>query len=136
MGDRAAGEQRTRSEAEHLTANEVSNEVSKANPLPSNRALVGDALDLLFRVLKRRYENVVYARNITDLDDKINKAAKEAGVPIDVITGRFTRIYHEDMAALGVGKPTIEPRATESDRAPPPGGCTPPAWDRAPSRCS
>ncbi|MDX1513144.1 MAG: cysteine--tRNA ligase [Gammaproteobacteria bacterium] len=87
-------------------------------PTVYNHPHIGNArppvvFDLLFRVLKRRYENVVYARNITDLDDKINKAAKEAGVPIDVITGRFTRIYHEDMAALGVGKPTIEPRATE-----------------------
>ncbi|HEY5701318.1 MAG TPA: cysteine--tRNA ligase, partial [Gammaproteobacteria bacterium] len=69
--------------------------------------------DLLFRLLKRRYPNVVYARNITDLDDKINNAAREAGVPISDITDRFTRIYHDDMAALGVGPPTLEPRATE-----------------------
>ncbi len=69
--------------------------------------------DLLYKVLQHRYPGVVYARNITDLDDKINNAAKEAGVPIGVITDKFTRIYHDDMAALGVDPPTIEPRATE-----------------------
>jgi cysteinyl-tRNA synthetase len=56
---------------------------------------------------------VIYARNITDLDDKINAAAKETGQPIDAITSRYTAIFHEDMAALGVPLPTIEPRATE-----------------------
>jgi cysteinyl-tRNA synthetase len=68
--------------------------------------------DLLFRVLKRRYPKVIYARNITDLDDKINNAAKQAGVPIEVITDRFIGIYHDDMAALGVLPPSLEPRAT------------------------
>ncbi len=69
--------------------------------------------DLLYRVLARRYPKVIYARNITDLDDKINAAAKEAGVPIDVITSKYAAVFHEDMAALGVPLPTIEPRATE-----------------------
>ncbi len=69
--------------------------------------------DLLYRVLARRYPKVVYARNITDLDDKINAAAKEAGVPIGAITSKYAAIFHKDMAALGVPLPTIEPRATE-----------------------
>jgi cysteinyl-tRNA synthetase len=69
--------------------------------------------DLLYRVLTRRYPNVVYARNITDLDDKINAAAKEADLPIEAITDKFAAIFHEDMMALGVPLPTIEPRATE-----------------------
>ncbi len=69
--------------------------------------------DLLYRVLARRYPKVIYARNITDLDDKINAAAKEAGVPIDAITSKYAAIFHKDMAALGVPLPTIEPRATE-----------------------
>ena len=69
--------------------------------------------DLLYRVLARRYPKVIYARNVTDLDDKINAAAKEAGVPIDVITSKYAAVFHEDMAALGVPLPTIEPRATE-----------------------
>ena len=69
--------------------------------------------DLLYRVLARRYPNVIYARNITDLDDKINAAAKQANLPIDAITTKFAAVFHDDMAALGVPLPTIEPRATE-----------------------
>src|ERR1700754_2825887 len=45
---------------------------------------------LLARLLRRHYPNVVYARNITDVDDKINAAAKEAGIPIERITDRYT----------------------------------------------
>jgi len=69
--------------------------------------------DLLHKVLQRRYPKVVYARNITDIDDKINQAAAEQNVTIDVITDRFAQIYRSDMAALGVGSPTVEPHATE-----------------------
>lgn len=69
--------------------------------------------DLLYRLLSTRYTNVIYARNITDVDDKINAAAAEQKVAIDVISKRYTDIYHKDMAALGVGPPTIEPRATD-----------------------
>jgi cysteinyl-tRNA synthetase len=69
--------------------------------------------DLLFRLLSRLYPKVVYARNITDVDDKINAAAAEENVSIDVISGRYSDAYHDDMAALGVGLPSIEPRATE-----------------------
>ena len=68
--------------------------------------------DLLARVLRRRYD-VVFARNFTDVDDKINAAALESGVPISAITEKFSRIYNEDMAAIGVQPPDIEPRATE-----------------------
>jgi cysteinyl-tRNA synthetase len=69
---------------------------------------------LLARLLKRRFgaEHVVYARNITDVDDKINAAASAAGVPIDVITERFAQAYREDMAALGVAPPDVVPYAT------------------------
>lgn len=69
--------------------------------------------DLLYRILTRRYPNVIYARNITDLDDKINAAAKQANVPTEAITSKYTAIFHDDMSALGVPLPTIEPRATE-----------------------
>ena len=70
--------------------------------------------DLLFRVLRRLYgaEAVIYSRNITDVDDKINQAAMEAGVPIGTITDRYTAAYNADMDALGVLRPTLEPRAT------------------------
>lgn len=70
--------------------------------------------DVLVRLLRHEYENVVYARNITDIDDKINKAAEESGVPISDITDRFTRAYHADLEALGVLPPDIEPRVTET----------------------
>lgn len=70
--------------------------------------------DVLVRLLRHEYDNVVYARNITDIDDKINKAAEEAGVPISDITERFTRAYHADLEALGVLPPDIEPRVTDT----------------------
>jgi cysteinyl-tRNA synthetase len=71
--------------------------------------------DLLFRLLRHVYGEgaVVYASNYTDIDDKIIKAAREAGAPINAITDKFARIYREDMGALGVLAPTFEPRATE-----------------------
>ncbi len=69
--------------------------------------------DLLFRVLRYRYPQVVYARNFTDIDDKINAAAQAQGVGIEVISGRYTQAYHEDMRALQVLEPSIEPRATD-----------------------
>lgn len=70
--------------------------------------------DLLYRALRHEYgeEAVVYARNITDIDDKIIKAAAESGKSIEEITQRFSRIYREDMAGLGALPPTIEPTAT------------------------
>lgn len=69
--------------------------------------------DLLHSLLSTRYPRVIYARNITDVDDKINAAAAEQNVSIDVISEQYTDIYHKDMAALGVGTPSIEPRATD-----------------------
>lgn len=68
--------------------------------------------DVLVRVLERHFGGVIYARNLTDVDDKINAAAA-AGVPISVIAERFTAAYHADMAALGVRAPGIEPRVTD-----------------------
>jgi cysteinyl-tRNA synthetase len=67
---------------------------------------------VLANLLRRRYGGVVYARNITDVDDKINRAAAELGVPIATITERYAAAYREDMAALGVEPPDIEPHAT------------------------
>ncbi len=69
--------------------------------------------DVLFRLLRCSYPHVVYARNITDVDDKILAASAELGEPMDVVTERYTRAYHEDIAQLGVLPPTVEPRATE-----------------------
>ena len=67
---------------------------------------------LLARLLKRIYPKVIYARNITDVDDKINAAAMAQNVPIQTITERFTAIYQQDMAAVGADQPDIEPKAT------------------------
>lgn len=67
---------------------------------------------ILAQLLRRHYGQVVYARNITDVDDKINAAATDQGVPIGAITDRFAQAYREDMAALGVAPPDIEPAAT------------------------
>ncbi len=72
--------------------------------------------DTLFRLLRAIYgeAHVVYARNITDVDDKINKAAMDEGVSIDVITNRYADIYNADMATLGALRPTLEPRVTHN----------------------
>lgn len=70
------------------------------------------AFDLLARVLKTIYPKVTYASNITDVDDKIMVAAKESGENIDTITQKYTKIYNDDMTALGCTQPDIQPRAT------------------------
>ncbi len=71
--------------------------------------------DVLFRVLRHIYgeEHVVYARNLTDIDDKIIKAAAELGVPIAELTEKYARIYNEDLAALNCLMPTMQPKATD-----------------------
>ena len=71
---------------------------------------------VLASLLRRRFGGLRYARNITDVDDKINAAAKEQGTPITAITDRFAAAYREDMAALGVTgafAPDMEPAATD-----------------------
>ena len=68
--------------------------------------------DVLARLLRRSYQ-LTYARNITDIDDKINRAAAEEGVPISVIATRYTEAYLDDMQALGVQPPDVAPLATE-----------------------
>jgi cysteinyl-tRNA synthetase len=69
--------------------------------------------DVLYRLLKRLYPRVTYARNITDVEDKINDRAKELGVDIRTLTERTADRFHEDAAALGVLQPDVEPRATD-----------------------
>ncbi|MEA9606084.1 cysteine--tRNA ligase [Xanthomonas campestris pv. plantaginis] len=86
-------------------------------PTVYNYAHIGNArgpvvFDVLAALLRRRYGALRYARNITDVDDKINAAAQAQGVPISTITDRFAAIYRQDMAALGVVPPDIEPEAT------------------------
>ena len=87
-------------------------------PTVYNFAHIGNArpaviFDVLVTLLRHCYAQVTYARNITDIDDKINAASLESGEAIDVITKRFDHAYQEDMDTLGVAPPDIEPRATE-----------------------
>ena len=87
-------------------------------PTVYNFAHIGNArpavmFGLLVKLLKHHYPNVVFARNITDVDDKINAAAAETGKDINDISSRFIDAYREDMAGIGVIPPDVEPRATE-----------------------
>ena len=68
--------------------------------------------DVLARVLRAQTPKLTYARNITDIDDKIIAAAAARSTSCDAISEEFTAAYHEDLAALGVLPPDIEPRAT------------------------
>ena len=88
-------------------------------PTVYNFSHIGNArpavvFDVLARVLRRLYPNVVYARNITDIEDKIIAAAREQGVAISVITDKYADIYRKDMGTLGVKLPDIEPKATDA----------------------
>jgi cysteinyl-tRNA synthetase len=89
-------------------------------PTVYNYAHIGNfrppvVFDVLFRLLRRKYgeDAVIYAANITDVEDKIIKRAAEEGVPIGEITDRYTEAYNEDLAALGVLPRTIVPCATD-----------------------
>jgi cysteinyl-tRNA synthetase len=110
--------------------NSLSRRIESFSPLDPNRVTVylcgptvysyvhiGNArgpvvFDVLVKLLRRHYPGVVYARNITDVDDKINAAALDQGVPISQITERFTQVYRNDMGGLGIAPPDIEPKAT------------------------
>ncbi|NRA29788.1 MAG: cysteine--tRNA ligase [Parvularculaceae bacterium] len=78
-------------------------------------ARAGVVADQVVRVLRHLYgnANVLYARNLTDIDDKIIKAANEQGVDIDVITARATELYLSNLESLGCALPDLMPRATE-----------------------
>jgi cysteinyl-tRNA synthetase len=89
-------------------------------PTVYGRAHIGNArpavvFDTLARLIRHQFgdHSLVYARNVTDVDDKIIAAAETAGVDTGVITERYERIYLEDMGALGVQPPTIAPHATK-----------------------
>ena len=87
-------------------------------PTVWNHAHIGNyrppvVFDVLARLLRREYPKVTYARNITDIDDKINTAAAEAGVDISQISETYTRAYHDDLETLGVLPTDLEPKVTE-----------------------
>ncbi|GHD30335.1 cysteine--tRNA ligase [Parahalioglobus pacificus] len=88
-------------------------------PTVYNLAHIGNArpvvvFDTLYRLLQTQFEEVVYARNITDVDDKIIAAAREGQRSIDSVTEEFTAKYREDMSALNALPPTLEPHATHN----------------------
>jgi len=90
-------------------------------PTVYGRAHIGNArpavvFDTLARLIRHEYgaDSLVYARNVTDVDDKIIAAAEEEGVDSSVITERYEAQYLQDMGALGVEPPTIAPHATQS----------------------
>ena len=88
-------------------------------PTVYNYAHIGNArpaviFDVLYRLLMDIYPEVIYVRNITDVDDKINDAAKKLNEPISTITKKYTDIYHQDMKSLGVLSPNHEPRVTDN----------------------
>jgi cysteinyl-tRNA synthetase len=86
-------------------------------PTVYDLAHVGNArpvivFDVLYRLLKRLYPRVTYARNVTDIDDKIIDAARERGEDIASLTARTEKAFHDDMTALGALPPDVEPHAT------------------------
>jgi len=89
-------------------------------PTPYNYAHIGNArtfisFDLLFRVLRATYgaEHVLYARNVTDIDDKLIAKANDTGEAMAAIAARFSQALRDDLGALGALAPTFEPAATE-----------------------
>lgn len=89
-------------------------------PTVYNYTHIGNArsaivFDLLYRVLRHEYgaDHVHYARNFTDIDDKIIKASRETGAPIDEITTKFAQVYLDELGELNALAPTGTPRATE-----------------------
>jgi len=88
-------------------------------PTVYDRIHIGNArpfviFDVLYRLLRQQYgaDHVKYARNITDVDDKINARAKERGIDIATLTTETTERFREDVAELGCLPPTVEPAAT------------------------
>ena len=89
-------------------------------PTVYGRAHIGNArpavvFDTLGRLIRHTYgaDSLVYARNVTDVDDKIIAAAAEEGVETGVVTERYEEFYLDDMRALGVRDPDIAPHATD-----------------------
>ncbi len=87
-------------------------------PTVYNHPHIGNArpavvFDVLYRLLRRLYPKVVFVRNFTDVDDKINAAALEQGVPIGEITEKFIAVYQAETDGLGVLRPSVEPRVTQ-----------------------
>lgn len=107
----------TRTKEEFIPLDEKHVRMYVCGPTVYDRAHIGNArpiivFDTLYRLLKYLYPKVTYVRNITDVDDKIIKKSQESGEPINVITEKTTRFFHEDISHLNVLNPDVEPKAT------------------------
>jgi cysteinyl-tRNA synthetase len=76
-------------------------------------ARAGVVFDIIFRYLKYSGYDVTYVRNYTDIDDKIINRANQEGTDYRTIADRYIQAFDEDMARLGLAKPTLEPKATD-----------------------
>lgn len=70
--------------------------------------------DLFYRFFKEVFKEVIFVRNITDVDDKINASAKEKNLTIQNLTSQIIEYFNDDISALKVLKPTFEPKVTEN----------------------
>ena len=108
----------TRKKEEFKPLDEKNVRMYVCGPTVYDRAHIGNArpivvFDTLYRLLKKKYPKVTYVRNITDVDDKIIKRSQESGEPIDSVTARTSRLFHEDISHLNALPPDVEPRATQ-----------------------
>ena len=92
--------------------------VYTCGPTVYNYAHIGNARpplvsDILVKLLKYLYSNVLYVSNITDIDDKIIAASIDQKIPIKELTSKYEKIYNENLKDLGIDKPDFQPRATE-----------------------
>ena len=92
--------------------------VYTCGPTVYNYAHIGNARpplvsDILVKLLKYLYNNVLYVSNITDIDDKIISASIDQKIPIKELTSKYEKIYNENLKDLGIHKPDLQPRATE-----------------------
>ena len=106
------------SKEEFIPINNSNVRIYACGPTVYTYAHIGNARmavvnDLLVRLLRHLYPKVTYVSNITDIDDKIIDAAQKAKQPFQELTRKFETIYNEDMAALDVKTPDVQPRATE-----------------------
>ncbi len=107
-----------RKKEEFVPLDEKNVRLYACGPTVYNYAHIGNArmavvFDVWARLLRHVYPKVTYVSNITDVEDKIMIAAKDQGVAISEITEKYTKIYNDDMATLGVELPDVQPKATE-----------------------
>jgi cysteinyl-tRNA synthetase len=109
----------TRSKEKIKTIEEGHLKMYVCGPTVYDRPHLGNArsiviYDMIFRLFKEVFPKVTYVRNITDVDDKINAAAKARKISIQELTSEITQLFNGDMKALNVLTPTFEPKATEN----------------------